>query len=138
MKTTIFQQNNNYTTDITTNSQNIDLAVITNNMKQIHTEIVHQYTQSIPDNKILKTKAPDIDKSENTLSRSTRTLLAQLRTGKSPFLLTWKHKINPTEHTSPLCPLCGTSEHNTEHIFNCSHIPHHIGGRGFVAQPMRG
>ena len=85
MKTTIFQQNNNYTTDITTNSQNIDLAVITNNMKQIHTEIVHQYTQSIPDNKILKTKAPDIDKSENTLSRSTRTLLAQLRTGNPHF-----------------------------------------------------
>ena len=77
---------NNYTTDIKTNSQNIYLAAISNNMKQIHTEIVHQYTQSIPDNKILKTKALDIDKSENSLSRSTRTLLAQLRTGKSPFL----------------------------------------------------
>ena len=96
MKRTIFQENNDYTTGIKTNSQNIELAAITNNMKQIHTEIVHQYIQSIPDNNILKTKAPDIDKSENTLSRSTRTLLAQLRAGKSPFLLTWKHKINPT------------------------------------------
>jgi len=122
-KITIFQENNDYTTEIKTNSQNIELAAITNNMKQIHTEIVHQHIQSIPDNNILKTKAPDIDKSENTLSRSTRTLLAQLRTGKSPFLLTWKHKINPTKYISPLCPLCGTSEHNTEHIFNCTHIP---------------
>ena len=52
MKKTIFQENNNYTTDIKTNSQNIELAVITNNMKQIHTEIVHQYTQTIPDNTI--------------------------------------------------------------------------------------
>ena len=67
---------------------NIELAAITNNMKQIHTEIVNQHNQNIPDNKILQTKAPDIDKSENTLSRSTRTLLAQLRTGKSSFLLT--------------------------------------------------
>ena len=56
MKQTTFQQNNNYTIGIKTNSQSIDLAAITNNMKQIHTEIVHQYTQSIPDNKILKTK----------------------------------------------------------------------------------
>jgi len=34
-KTTIFQQNNDYTTDIITNPQNIDLAAITNNMKLI-------------------------------------------------------------------------------------------------------
>src|SRR6185436_516192 len=93
------------------------------NMKQIHTEIVNQHNQNTPDNKILQTKAPDIDKSENTLPRSTRVLLAQLRTGKSPFLLTWKHKIDPTKYTSPLCPLCGANEHNTEHIFNCTHIP---------------
>jgi len=123
MKRTIFQENNNYTIDIKTNSQNIELAAITNNMKQIHTEIVNQHNQNTPDNKILQTKAPDIDKSENTLPRSTRVLLAQLRTGKSPFLLTWKHKIDPTKYTSPLCPLCGANEHNTEHIFNCTHIP---------------
>ena len=123
MKTTIFQENNKYTIDIKTNSQNIEPAAIANNMKQIHTEIVNQHNQNIPVNKILQTKAPDIDRSENTLPRSTRALLAQLRTGKSPFLLTWKHKIDPTKYTSPLCPLCGTSEHNTEHIFNCTHIP---------------
>ena len=35
MKKTIFQENNNYTTDIKTHSQNIELAAITNNMKQI-------------------------------------------------------------------------------------------------------
>ena len=52
MKRTIFQENNKYTTDIKTNSQNIELAAITNNMKQIHTEIVHQHIQSIPDNNI--------------------------------------------------------------------------------------
>ena len=61
MKITIFQENNNHTTDIKTNSQNIEPTIITNNMKQIHTKIVHQYIQSIPDNKILKTKAPEID-----------------------------------------------------------------------------
>ena len=113
MKRTIFQENNNYTTDIKTHSQTIELAAITNNMKQIHTEIVHQYTQTLLDNNILKAGAPGIDRSEDTLPRSTRTLLAQLCAWKSPFLLTWLHKINPTKYTSPLCPLCGTNEHNT-------------------------
>ena len=122
-KKTIFQENNDYTTEIKTNVQNIEPATIINNMIQIHTKIVQQHTQDIPDNKILKTKAPEIDKLENTLSRNTRVLLAQLRAGKSPFLLAWKHKINPTKYVSPLCPLCGTGEHNTEHIFNCIHIP---------------
>ena len=123
MKTTIFNENNDYTIDIKTNLQNTEPATITNNMIQIHTKIVQQHIQDTPDNKILKTKAPEIDKSENTLSRSTRVLLAQLRAGKSPLLLAWKHKINPTKYTSPLCPLCGTSKHNTEHIFSCTHIP---------------
>ena len=58
IKRTIFQENNNYTVDIKTNSQNIELAAITSNMKQIHTEIVNQHNQNIPDNKILQTKAP--------------------------------------------------------------------------------
>ena len=102
---------------------NIEPTIIANNMKQIHTLIVDQYIQNIPNNKILNKQAPEIDKSEDTLPRSTVVTLAQLRTGKSPLLLAWKHKINPTEYKSPLCPLCGTSEHNTEHIFNCTHIP---------------
>src|SRR5690242_11483183 len=71
-KTTIFQENNNYTTDIKTNSQNTEPATIINNMIQMHTKIVQQNIQNIPDNKILKTKASEIDKSENTLSRSIR------------------------------------------------------------------
>ena len=135
MKKTIFQENNNYTIDIETDTQNTEPATIINNMKQIHTKIVQQHIQNIPDNKILKTKAPEIDRSEDTLPRSTRVLLAQLRAGKSPFLLAWKHKINPTKYNSPLCPLCGMSEHNTEHIFNCTHIATTL---EVVAQPMRG
>lgn len=122
-KVTIFQNSNNYTTEIKSNTQNIEPETITNNMKQIHTSIVNQYIQSVPDNKIINTKAPKIDKSEESLPRQTRTTLAQLRAGKSPFLLAWKHKINPTEYKSPLCPLCKISEHNTEHIFKCIHIP---------------
>ena len=87
MKTTIFHENNDYTIDIKTNSQNTEPATIANNMIQIHTKIVQQHIQDTPDNKILKTKAPEIDKLESTLSRSTRVLLAQLRDGKSPLLL---------------------------------------------------
>jgi reverse transcriptase-like protein/retrotransposon-encoded endonuclease len=123
MKKTIFQENNNYTIDIETNPQNTEPETIKDNMTQIHTKIVQQHIQDTPNNKILKTKAPEIDKLENTLSISTRVLLAQLRAGKSPLLLSWKHKINPMKYTSSTCPLCEASEHNTEHLFNCTHIP---------------
>src|SRR2546426_11345225 len=44
-------------------------------------------------------------------------------TNKSPFLLSYKHKINPTLYPSPLCPLCKNYEHNTSHLFNFTHIP---------------
>src|SRR2546426_7228256 len=57
------------------------------------------------------------------LPRKTRFTLSRLRTNKSPFLLSYKHKINPTLYPSPLCPLCKNDEHNTSHLFNCTHIP---------------
>ena len=48
--------------------------------------------------------------------------LAQLKTNKSPFLLSYIHKINASTHPSPLCPLCRTHEHiqhTTQHLFSC-------------------
>jgi len=92
-------------------------------MKIIHTQIVTEYTKLLPENKILGQQAPEIHHSEELLPRKTRCTLSQLRTNKSPFLLSYKHKINPTLYPSPLCPLCKNDEHNTSHLFNCTHIP---------------
>ena len=38
------------------------------------------------------------------------------------MLLTYLHKINPTLHPSPLCPLCKTNNHDTKHLFSCPFI----------------
>ena len=78
---------------------------------------------TIPDSCILKRPQPEIDKTETELPSQARRLLAQLRESKSPFLLSYLHHIDPTNHPSPNCPLCGVAEHNTLHLFNCPHLP---------------
>ena len=40
----------------------------------------------------------------------------------SPFLLSYLHKIDASTHPSPLCPLCRTHEHTTQHLFSCPQI----------------
>src|SRR5579872_7245354 len=62
-------------------------------------------------------QAPEVHHSEETLTRYHRRLLSQSRTNKSPFLLSYLHKINPYEHPSPLCPLCREQTHDTIHLF---------------------
>ena len=42
------------------------------------------------------------------------------------LLLTCKHKIDPHTHPNPLCPLCKIHDHDTTHLFNCTHIPTHL------------
>jgi len=95
---------------------------ISQNMKTIHTTIVQNYlTHRLP-NKVLKQTPPVINKSEETLPRQTRRTLAQLRTNRSPFLMTYLNKINPTKYPNPKCPLCLTEDHDTQHLFSCTSI----------------
>ena len=132
MKESLFQSNkniinppkNNYLSDIE----------IEQNINTNHNLTVSNYLNSIPDNKVINLPALPIHQSEETLTRYERRLLAQLRTNKSPFLLTYKHKIDPTSHPSPLCPLCSEQPHNTEHLFQCRQIqttltPHDLWNR---------
>ncbi|MEL6804603.1 MAG: hypothetical protein AAFO91_12575, partial [Bacteroidota bacterium] len=91
--------------------------------KAIHSEIVQQHLATIPNNNILNRPAPTIDETEVQLPRQTRRQLAQIRANKSPLLMSYLHHIDPTNHPSPLCPLCGVAEHDTVHLFNCPHIP---------------
>ena len=49
-------------------------------------------------------------------------LVAQLRTNKSPVLKSYLHKVDTKTHPSPLCPLCNIHTHDTHHLFNCTHI----------------
>ena len=121
MKQTIFN-NNNYTYNIDTTPQNTSNTTVKQNLTQIHSHIVHQHKQNEPRNKVLNTPAPDIHTSEQTLTHFMRRTLAQLRTNKSPILHSYLNKISPDTHPSPLCPLCSTHTHDTQHLFNCTHI----------------
>jgi len=83
---------------------------------------VQLHLQTRLPNSILGQQPPTINKSEQDISRKTRRILSQLRTGKSPILPTYLHKINPTLHPSPLCPLCKVNNHNIKHLFSCPSI----------------
>ena len=121
MKQTIFD-NKSFTTNLDSTSPNITQETIQANLKTIHSVSVQSYLQTRQPNKIIAQIPPPIHKLEQTLPRKTRRTLAQLRTNKSPFLMSYLHKINPTKHTSPLCPLCKAQNHDTTHLFNCTFI----------------
>ena len=98
-------------------------TTIKRNMKTIHTTIVQDHLINRPINKLLNRPPPDIDKKEETLPHSTRRKLSQLRTNKSPLLMTYLHKIDPANHPAANCPLCNDPNHDSLHLFNCPDIP---------------
>ena len=84
--------------------------------KKIHTDAVKETINSWI-NPVLDSKPPDIDVTERTLPRKTRTTLAQLRSGYSPFLKQYMHRIQKSD--SDLCPDCNIAVHTTQHLFTC-------------------
>ena len=115
--------NSRYTTNIPTDPCTVTTADIKANMRDIHTTIVSQHLAARDNNKILRTHPPQVSSTEENLPRHTCRTLAQLRTNKSPFLPSYLHKIDASTHPSPLCPLCRTHEHTTQHLFSCPQIP---------------
>ena len=96
------------------------------NMKTIHTKIVHDYISSTH-NKILSKQPPPIHEAETILDHHTRRTLAQFRSNKSPFILSYLNKISLSSHSSPLCLLCQTHLHDTLHLFTCPKISTTLG-----------
>ena len=110
--------NSRYTTNIPTDPCTVTTADIKANMRDIHTSIAFQPLAARDNYKILRTHPPQVSSTEENLPRHTRRTLAQLRTNKSPFLLSYLHKIDASTHPSPLCPLCRTHKHTTQHLFS--------------------
>ena len=121
MKPSLFQSTNYTVNPQITN--NLTDQQITSNMKTIHTNIVDKYITSIQPNPIININPPTVHKSEETLDRKQRVLLHQLRANKSPFLLSYKHKIDEHNYPNPNCPLCKTHIHDTNRLFTCTKIP---------------
>jgi hypothetical protein len=135
MKNSIFQPNSNYITHIPT-SDNVTAKETEINKKLIHTSVVQSYLNTRTKNKILNDIPPKINPEEESLPRKTRRTLSQLRTGKSPILNSYKHKIDPVSNTSSLCPLCKQHDHTTEHIFTCTQIQTTLGVRDLWDDPV--
>ena len=115
--------NSSYTHNLDTLPENVTEDEIKENLNIIHAHHVAEHLNSQPINKVLNQPAPLIHKSEADLDHSTRRTLAQLRTNKSPLLLSYLHKIDPESHPTPNCPLCGHDNHDTAHLFQCPSVP---------------
>jgi len=91
-----------------------------------HTITVQEHISELKPNKILNTVAAEVSRSELSLPRKTRTILAQLRTNKSSFLSSYLNHIDSTKYPSPLpCLQYSTSRHRPSLQLPCtSHPPH--------------
>ena len=119
MKNSLFQSNKNL---INPPIGTLPLGEIIHNIQLNHTTIVKNYTENLPPNKILGQQPPPINLAEEFLPRKQRCTLAQIRTNKSPLLLSYKHLIDQQNYPSPLCPLCKNDIHDTIHLFNCNQL----------------
>ena len=90
-------------------------------IKHIHTDTVRNTLRARPNNGVLNARPPEIDTSEATLPRKTRTTLAQLRSGYSTHLNSYMSRIR--EDTPDTCQLCGLGPHDTRHLFSCTEKP---------------
>ncbi len=65
---------------------------------------VNRVVADQPVSAVLDKPYPPINPSEQSLPRKTRCTLAQLRSGYSSFLRTYRARLDP--NVSPLCPEC--------------------------------
>ena len=90
-------------------------------LKLIHTRSVSEVVARYPPNRVLGQAPPEIHPDELTLSRKTRSLLSQLRSGFSNYLQSYKHRLDP--ETEDKCPDCSLTPHDTNHLFCCPSNP---------------
>jgi len=89
--------------------------------KIIHSSVVTETIENYCENRVLRTRPPTINPDERTLPRTTHTALAQLRSGWCRRLSSYHAKIDET--IPDVCPECGQSPHDVDHLFNCPEHP---------------
>ena len=132
---TIFN-NGRYTTNVPTDPHTVTTTDIKTNMHHIHTSIVYRQLVTRDNNTILRAPPPHFSSSREIFTRLIHRTLHQLRTNKSPFLISYLHKVGAKSHPSPLCPLCNTHTRHTSSPQMHPHT-HHIVTSGFVGRPRR-
>ena len=102
---------------------------------RIHTNCVNSAITAYPANKVLQTRPPEVHGEEKVLPRTTRTTLAQLRSGYSPYLKSYLHRINRSD--TDQCPRCQREPHTTQHLFECSSMPTTLNVKDLWSRPKK-
>jgi hypothetical protein len=92
-------------------------------IKDIHTKVVTESKRKLI-NKVLGRAPPDIDPSEMSLPRLTRSTLSQIRSKYCNKLKTYQAKIG--SFPDNICPVCRGAPHTTKHLFDCPAAPTNI------------
>ena len=100
---------------------------------KIHTKIVLDVKNRTSNNRILGSPAPKIDNSEKTLSRPTRSVLAQLRSGFCSKLQDFQLRIGKTADN--ICPICRLAPDSVSHLFDCPARPTNLSTDDLWSQP---
>ena len=90
-------------------------------IRSLHTNAVASTIAAATPNRVLGFRPPVVDSTELTLSRPSRTTLAQLRSGFCSALQSYKHRIGVSD--DPSCPECHLAEHSVSHLFSCPAYP---------------
>ena len=90
-------------------------------LKRLHTKAVKSCINKYENNRVLKTRPPEISKNEMKLHRRIRTSLAQLRSGFSRKVNDYMSRLYPD--ISNNCPTCNATPHDVNHLFNCPDNP---------------
>ena len=114
---------------------NLPEADYKSRLKVIHTKSVKDLISSTT-NKVLNARPPEISKTERDLPRATRSTLAQLRSGYSTYLNSYKARIDKTGSTVDKCPNCDSS-HTTSHLFNCRQNPTSLTAKDLWKNPVK-
>lgn len=89
--------------------------------KHLHTFFVEHTIEGLSENRVLRSRPPNISKDEKNLPRNTRSTLSQLRSGWCKKLNSYKARID--DSIPDACPDCGNSPHDVNHIFSCPTKP---------------
>ncbi len=107
-------------------------------LKYVHTSCVQNEISSMANNKVLNAAPPKISDSEKVLPRETRSTLAQLRSGYSNYLNSYKARISQNQPTPIIdtCPHCNDASHTTNHLFSCRNNPTTLNVRDLWSKPQ--
>jgi len=107
---------------------------------ETHRQTVLDTITSFAPNRVLNARPPSVNtrqlESTANLSRRARTFLAQLRSGFSPILYSFRARVPSSfPNATNLCPNCGIGPHDTNHLFNCPSRPTSLEPSDLWTQP---